>query len=73
MSERIAEFGDLDDANRFRRMKGAADYDVVAGINLPWAVMPKARSYADAGQFEPADSGSVQLYNDPDEPQLSDD
>jgi hypothetical protein len=57
MSERIAEFGDLDDANRFRRMKGAADYDVVAGINLPWAVMPKIRYASNLGRSdEPAES-----------------
>ena len=55
MSERIAEFVELEDANSFRRMKGKDYYEVVAGINLPWAVMPKILYAGNFNQDEPAD------------------
>jgi hypothetical protein len=52
VTRRIAEFEDLDDANRFRRMKGPADYEVVAGINYHWAVMRKIQYASNLGNPE---------------------
>lgn len=54
--DRIAEFVDLSDADRFRRMKGANDYDVVAGINLPWAVLPRQRYATEFRSDQPPES-----------------
>jgi hypothetical protein len=52
MSERIAEFLSSDDAWAFRNMKGRDAYEVVGGITLPWAVMPKIQYATNLGNPE---------------------
>lgn len=70
MSERIAEFQTLGDAQAFRNLKGKDDFDVVGGIRMNYAVMPKQRYALDCGNSEPADVGPAKPYNDPDEDTL---
>ena len=66
MSHRIAEFLELDDAARFRKMKGANDYDVCGGINLPWAVMPKQTYSTNFATDSPPERSYVN-QDDPDD------
>lgn len=66
MSERIAEFMQAEDARRFAKLKGD-DYEVVGGISMPYAVMPKILYAAGFSQEEPPE-----LFHYDDDPKEDD-
>lgn len=62
---RLAEFVWLEDAQDFQRMKGKDAFEICAGINMNWAVLPKRMEAINHSPFEPADVVPVR-ERDPD-------
>ena len=64
MTERIAEFLEIEDAQLFLRAKGKDSYHICGGIDLPYAVRPKEVIAIYRGPYEPPDYRTVEPYEE---------